>query len=171
MCKAQEEVRMHTQQKTFFLIFDKRMWSVSLCVLSEGGLRCINASVSGLSLLGGLHWSLTRQSLCVSRSSMTACGLAKNSASALSPSSAEASESRSKHDWTHRVGSQRRLELATACSDPLTDAQCNHNTHALSCTNFVAIVGPGQLVVMVACGGRSLLLILGCALWIQKWKS
>ena len=28
------------------------------------------------------------------------------------------SESRSMHDWTHRVGSQRQLELATTCSDP-----------------------------------------------------
>ena len=85
-------------------------------------------------------------------------------------SSAEASESRSKHDWTHRVGSQRWLELATACSNPPTDAQCNYNAHALSCTNFVANVGAGQLVLMVARSGHGLLLILGCALWIQKWK-
>ena len=54
-----------------------------------------------------------------------------------SPSSAEASESRSKHDWMHRVGSRRWLELATdCCSDPPTDAQRNCNTHALSCTNL-----------------------------------
>ena len=60
-------------------------------------MQC-HASVSGLSLLGGLHRPLIRQSLCVSRSSVTACGLPKDSASALmsaSPSSAEASESRS----------------------------------------------------------------------------
>ena len=85
-------------------------------------------------------------------------------------SSAEASESRSKHDWTHRVGSRRWLELATGCSNPPTDAQCNYNAHALSCTNFVANVGAGQLLLMVACSGHGLLLILGCALWIKKWK-
>ena len=150
-------------KKTFF----KRLWSVSSCVLSEGGLQC-NASVSGLSLLGGLHWLLIRQSLCVSQSSVSACGLPKHSASSLisaSPSSAEASESRSKHDWTHRVGSRRWLVLETACSDPPTDAQCNCNTHALSCINFVAIVGVGQLVAMAACGWAWLIArILGCAL-------
>ena len=37
---------------------------MSLCVLSEGGLQC-NASVSGLSLFGGLHWPSIRQSLCL----------------------------------------------------------------------------------------------------------
>ena len=115
---------------------------------------CNVMPVSGLSLLGGLHWPSIRQSLCVSQSSVTACGLPKDSASSLisaSPSSAEASESRSKHDWTHRVGSRRRLVLETACSDPPTDAQRNHNAHALSCTNFMAIVGVRQFVTMVAC--------------------
>ena len=34
------------------------------CVLSEGGLQC-NASVSGLSLLGGLHWLSIRQPVCL----------------------------------------------------------------------------------------------------------
>ena len=75
---------------------------MSLCLLSEDGLQC-NASVSGLSLLGVLHWPSIRQSLCVSQSSVTACGLPKDSASSLisaSPSSVEASESRSKHDGT-----------------------------------------------------------------------
>ena len=57
----------------------------------------------------------------------------------------------------HRVGSQRRLELATACSDLPTNAQCKCNAHAISYTNFVAIVEVGQLVVMVACGGCGLL--------------
>ena len=116
-----------------------------------------------MSLLGGLHWPLIRQSLCVSRSSMIACGLAKDSVLALisaSLHSAEALEYKSKHDRTHsRVGSRRRLELATACSDPPTDAQCNCNAHALSFTNFAAIVVMWQLVAMVACGGRGLLLL------------
>ena len=40
--------------------------------------------------------------------------------------------------------------LETACSDPPTDAQHNRNAHALSCTNFAAIVGARQLVAMVA---------------------
>ena len=153
--------------------FYKGLWSVSLCVLSEGGLQC-NASVSGLSLLGGLHWPSIRQSLCVSQSSVTACGLPKDSALSLisaSPSSAEAPESRSKHDCLYRVGSRRRLVLETACSDPPTDAQRNCNTHALSCTNFATIVGMGQLVVMVAHGWTWLIArILGCSLWNQKWK-
>ena len=85
------------------------------------------------------------------------------------PSSAESSESRSKHDWTHRVGSRRRLVLETACSDPPTDAQRNRNAHALSCTNFAAILGAGQLVAMVARGWAWLTArILGCALWIRS---
>ena len=85
---------MRKWKKNFFY---KGLCSVSLCVLSEGGLQC-NASVSGLSLLGGLHWPLIRQSLCVSQSSMTASGLPKDSASSQISSSAEASESRSKYD-------------------------------------------------------------------------
>ena len=138
--------------KTSFLY--KRLRSVSLCVLSEGGLRC-NADVSGLSLFGGLYWLSIRQSLCVLQSSVTACGLPKDFASPLmsaSPSSAKASKSRGKHDRTHRVGSRRRLVLETTCSDPPTDAQRNRNAHTLSCTNFAAIVGAGQLVAMVAHG-------------------
>ena len=161
----------HVAKTLFF--FKKIDQYLLLCVMSEGGLQC-NASVSGLSLLGGLNWLSIKQSLCVLQSSVNACGLPKDSASALisaSSSSAEASESRSKHDWMHRVGSQRRLELATTCSDPPTNAQCKCNARALSYTNFVAIVWAGQLVVMVACGGRGLLLILSCTLWIQKWKS
>ena len=99
-------------------------------------------------LVACIAWPSIRQSLCVSPSSVTACWLPKGSASALisaSPSYVEVSESWSKHDWMHRVGSQRRLELATACSDSPTDAQCNCSAHTLSCTNFVAIVGAGQL--------------------------
>ena len=65
----------------------------------------------------------------------------------------------------HRVGSQRWLVLETACSDPPTDAQRNHNAHALPCTNFAAIVGEGQRVAMAAHGWAQLIaLILGCAL-------
>ena len=105
---------------------------------------------------------------CVSQSSVTACGLPKDSASSLisaSPSSVEASESRSKHDGTHRVGSRRQLVLETACSDPPTDAQCNRNVHALSCTNFTAIVGTGQLIAMAERGWAWLSVhILGCVL-------
>ena len=63
-----------------------------------------------------------------------------------------ASESRSKHDRTHRVCSRRRLVLETTCSDPPTDPQRNRNAHALSCTNFAAIVGAWQLIAMVARG-------------------
>ena len=104
-------------------------------------MQC-NASVSGLSLLGGLHWLSIRQSLHVSQSSVTACGLLKDSTSSLisaSPSSAEASKSRSEHDQMHRVGSRKRLVLETACSDPPTDAQCNCNAHA--CTFLYKFCG------------------------------
>ena len=49
---------------------------------------------------------------CVSCDHLWACGLLKDSASSLmsaSPSSAEASKSRGKHDQMHRVGSRRWL--------------------------------------------------------------
>ena len=62
----------------------------------------------------------------------------------------------------HRIGSRRVLELATACSDPPTDAQLQ-----CPCTflcKFVAIAGAGQLVAMGARGGHALLLTLSCAL-------
>ena len=69
----------------------------------------------------------------------------------------------------HRVGSRRRLVLETACSDPPTDAQRNRNAHALSCTNFAAILGAWQLVAMVARGWAWLITrILGCAVLNQK---
>ena len=156
---------MRTRQKRLFF---KQKVSVSLCVLSEGGLQC-NASVSGLSLLGGLHWLSIRQSLCVSQSSVNACGLPKRSASSLisaSPSSAEASESRSKHDWMHRVGSRRRLVLETACSDPPTDAQqrpCTFLYNFCGHSGGVAAGSHGSTWVGVAYRTYP-----RCALWIRS---
>ena len=122
----------HSKKLFFFL---QKLWSVSLCVLSEGGLHW-NASVSGLSL-GGLHWPSIRQSLCVSRSSVNACGLPKDSALSLISASPSSAETWSNHDWTNRVGSRRWLVLETACSD----AQCNCNAHALPCTNLQPLGG------------------------------
>ena len=128
--------------------------------------------LSGLSLLGGLHWPSITQCLAIIRDCLwTSKGFSIGADLTASPSSAEASKSRSKHDWMHRVGSQRRLELAIVCSDPPTDTQCKCNAHALSCTNFAAIVGVGQFIVMVTRSGHGLLLILSCTFWIQKWKS
>ena len=61
------------------------------------------------------------------------------------------------------------LVLETACSDPPTDAQCNRSAHALSCKNFAAIVGAGQLVAMAARGWAWLIAhIFGCTLRNQK---
>ena len=97
---------------------------------SEGGLQC-NASVSGLSLLGGLYWLSIRQSMCVLWSSMTTCGLPKDSALSLmsaSPSSTEASESRGKHDQMHRVGPGRWLRLLRPTHRHTTQSQHPHTS-------------------------------------------
>ena len=53
----------------FFFFFFFLQSSVLLCVLSEGWLLS-NASVSDLSLLGGLHWQSIRQSVCQSEFSI-----------------------------------------------------------------------------------------------------
>ena len=167
--KALEGVCMRTRQKNFF----QWLWSVSLCVLSESGLQC-NASVSWPVTAWWLALAVN-QTVAVCLAIICECLWTSKAFSIFTdlslPSSAEASESRSKHDWTHRVGSQRWLVLETACSDPPTDAQCNRNAHALSCTNFAAVVGAGQLVAMVAHGRAwHIARILGCAPWNQKWK-
>ena len=58
--------RICASGKTLF--FYKRLWSVSLCTWwVRVGCNVIYASVSGLSLLGGLHCPSIRQCLCVTR--------------------------------------------------------------------------------------------------------
>ena len=118
-----------THGKRTFL--QKVVISVTVCWVRVG-----NTSVFGLSLLGGLHWLSIRQSLCVSRSSMPACGLPKDSASSLisaSSSSAKASEYRCKHDRTHRVGLRRW---------PLTQTHPQmHNTSQHPCTFLCKFCG------------------------------
>ena len=107
--KVWEEVHVHTRQKKTY-----RLWSVSLCVYwVRVGCNVMPVCLACHCLVACIAWPSIRQSLRVSQLSVTACGLPKYSASEFSR----------KHDWMHRIGSRRWLELATACSDPPTDAQ------------------------------------------------
>ena len=129
-------VYAHTAKKTFY----KRLWSVSLCVLSEGGCNVMPVWLACHCLVACIGcWSDSR---CVShnRPWMPVDFQSiqhRHCMISASPSFAEASESRGKHNWTHRVGSQRRLVLETACSDPQM-----HNVIAMPMHFLVQILRP-----------------------------
>ena len=162
--KAREGVHMRTRQQR---LFSKVVISATVCTESEwSGLYSI-ASVSGLSLLGDLHWLSIRQSLCVSQSCVpgwTACwrpckGFSIGTVISNSPSLAEGQilEACMTDCRLHRGGSQGWLKLVMGCSDPWTaQSQC-------PCTSDTAIVEVWQLVAMVASGGRRLLLYFSAA--------
>ena len=147
-------VHMRMWQTIFFY---KRLWSVLLCVPSEGGLynlmpvclvcHCFVAYIA--------HRS---DSSCVSRNHpwlpVDFQRIQHRQWSQPPPVLQKHPESRSKHDWMHRVGSWRWLKQAIACSDPPTD----YNTIAMLMHFLVQIVWPFWLVAMVACGGCGLLL-------------
>ena len=91
-----------------------------------------------------------RQSLCVSWSSVTACGLQRiqhrHWSHSASPSSAEASE----QAWLNAQSWLTEMKrTGNHLLRPTHRRTRNRNTHAVSCIKFAAILGAGQLVATV----------------------